>query len=175
MSNDVSNDVIQPVAPPRRSWLPQLKSRWWTALLGLSLMINLLIGGMVLGRLSGHGNMERLAGVSYVQLIPRRFLQELPRERRKELMEIIQRNRPDLRNLREASEASSVKLADVLDKEDFSLDDVRGTIREFTTGTESLAAKGGDVVVDIVAKLTPEERKTLAIAIRERGKGRKKK
>ena len=174
----MSNDLIPPLATPRRSRLPQLKSRWWTLLLGLSLMVNLLIGGMVVGRLSGRGDMERLAGVSYVQLIPRRFLQELPRERRKEMMEIIRQNRPDLRNLREASEASSVKLADVLEKENFSLDDVRGTIREFTTGTESLAAKGGDVVVDIVAKLTPEERKTLATAIRERGergKGRKKK
>ena len=174
----MSNDLIPPLVPLRRSWLPKLKSRWWTLLLGLSLMVNLLIGGMVVGRLSGRGDMERLAGVSYVQLIPRRFLQELPRERRKEMMEIIRQNRPDLRNLREASEASSVKLADVLEKENFSLDDVRGTIREFTTGTESLAAKGGDVVVDIVAKLTPEERKTLATAIRERGergKGRKKK
>ncbi len=171
----MSNDLIPPLAPLRRSWLPKLNSRWWTVLLGLSLMVNLLIGGMVVGRLSGRGDMERLAGVSYVQLIPRRFLQELPRERRKEMMEIIRQNRPDLRNLREASEASSVKLADVLEKENFSLDDVRGTIREFTTGTESLAAKGGDVVVDIVAKLTPQERKTLATAIRERGKGRKKK
>ncbi len=171
----MSNDLIPPTAVSRRTWLPQLKSRWWTLLLGLSLMVNLLIGGMVVGRLSGRGDMERLAGVSYVQLIPRRFLQELPRERRKEMMEIIRQNRPGLKNLREASEASSVKLADVLEKENFSLDEVRGTIREFATGTESLAAKGGDVVVDIVAKLTPEERKTLATAIRERGKGRKKK
>jgi Heavy-metal resistance len=169
----MSNDLTPPLAPARR-WLPQLKSRWWTLLLGLSLMVNLLIGGMVLGRLSGHRDMERLAGVSYVQLIPRRFLQELPGERRKEMMEIIRLNRPDLRNLREATEANSVKLADVLEKPNFSLDEVRATIREFATGTESLAAKGGDVVVDIVAKLTPEERKNLASTIRERGRGRKK-
>jgi Heavy-metal resistance len=138
----MTTDLTPPTSSPRRSWLPKLKSRWWTMLLGVSLMLNLLVGGMIVGRLSGHGDVERLAGVSYVQLIPRRFLQELPHDRRKEMMEIIRQNRPDLRNLREASEASSVKLADVLDKDAFSLDEVRATIREFSTGTESPCGQG---------------------------------
>ena len=172
----MTTDMTPPNITQRRNWLPHLKSRWWTLLLGLSLMANLLVGGMVLGVVS-KGGPERLAGVSYVQLIPRRFLQELPHERRKALMDIIRQNRPDFRNLREASEASSIKLADVLDKPNFSLDEVRQTVRDFATGTESLAAKGGEVVVDIVSKLTAEERKTLASEIRERaakGRGKKK-
>lgn len=160
---------------PRRAWLPRFNSRWWTALLGASLMLNLLIGGMAIGRFAGGRNMERLAGVSYVQLVPRRFLQDLPRERRHELMEVLRQNRPELRSLREASEANSIKLADVLEKEPFALEDVSRTVRDFATGTESLAARGGDVVVQIVAKLTPSERKALALAIRERAKGSKKK
>jgi hypothetical protein len=41
-------------------------------------------------------------------------------------------------------------------------------VSAFTTGTESLAAKGGDVVVKIVSQLTPEERKILAQTIRQR-------
>ena len=157
--------------------LPRLTSRWWTALLCLSLMLNLLVGGLALGRRFGEGQVERLAGASYIQLIPRKFLQELPRDRRQILMEIVRQNRPDLRNLRSASEANSTKLADVLEKQPFVIDDVRSTVRDFATGTQSLAARGGDVVFEIVQQLTPEERSTLAQAIRDRAekaKGRKK-
>jgi hypothetical protein len=91
-------------------------------------------------------------------------------------MQIVRDNRDELRNLREASEGASLKLADVLDKENFSIDEVRQTVTAFSTGTESLAARGGEVVVKIVSQLTPEERKRLATAIRDRdAKGNKRK
>lgn len=153
---------------PSKSWLPQLKSKWWTALLGLSLMANLLVGGVLLGGFFGKNRMERLAGVSYVQLIPRNFFRDLPNERRQQLMQIVRDNRDALRELRQTSEASSLKLAEALEQPSFSIEEVQKTVAAFTTGTESLAAKGGDVVVKIVAQLTPEERKVLAQAIRER-------
>lgn len=153
---------------PTRTWLPQLRSKWWTALLGLSLMVNLLVGGVLLGGFFGKHRMERMAGVSYVQLIPRNFFRELPQERRQQLMQIVRDNREALRELRNTSEASSLKLADALEQPSFSIEDVQKTVSAFTTGTESLAAKGGDVVVKIVAQLTPEERKILAQTIRER-------
>jgi uncharacterized membrane protein len=151
-----------------KSWLPQLRSKWWAALLGLSLMANLLVGGVLLGGIFGKHRMERLAGVSYVQLIPRNFFRDLPSERRQQLMQIVRDNRDALRELRETSEASSLKLADVLEQPTFSIDEVQKTVSAFTTGTESLAAKGGDVVVKIVSQLTPEERKMLAQSIRDR-------
>jgi uncharacterized membrane protein len=153
---------------PMKSWLPQLRSKWWTALLGLSLMANLLVGGVLLGGFFGKHRMERLAGVSYVQLIPRNFFRELPGERRQQLMQIVRDSRDDLRMLRETSESSSLKLAEVLEQPAFSIEEVQKSVAAFTTGTESLAAKGGDVVVKIVAQLTPEERKVLARSIRER-------
>jgi uncharacterized membrane protein len=153
---------------PARTWLPQLKSKWWTALLGLSLMANLLVGGVMLGGFFGKHRMERLAGVSYIQLIPRNFFRELPKERRQQLMQIVKDNRDTLRDLRENSEASGLKLAEALEQPTFSIEDVKKTVLAFTTGTESLAARGGDVVVQIVAQLTPEERKVLAQTIRER-------
>ena len=160
---------------PKTRWqLPTLKSSWWTALLGLSLMLNLLIGGMAIGRHFRDGPNDRLMGVSYVQLIPRRFIQELPKQRRKALMDIIHQHRPDLRNLRNESESNGQKLADVLENQNFNIEDVRSTVKDFATGTESLAARGGDVVVQIVQQLTAEERKTLAQTIRDRaGKNRK--
>jgi len=153
-------------------WLPALRSRWWTVLLGLSLMLNLAIGGMIAGSVMEHGPRERLMGASYVQLIPRRFFHDLPRERRKELMDIVHNNRPDLRVLRDAAGQTSLKLADALAASDYKEEEVAKVIAEFSTGTQSLAARGGTVVLDIVRLLTPEERQALAAAIRERGKRR---
>lgn len=162
-----------PLAQPK-SWLPQLRSRWWTALLGVSLMLNLLVGGILLGnRISGSRDM-RLSGASYVQLIPRSFFRELPNERRKQLMQIVRDNRDDLRSLRKQYEGSSLILAELLEKADFTPEELRQSVATFTTGTESLAARGGEVVVRIVSQLTPEERKLLAQAIRKRDEAGKK-
>jgi uncharacterized membrane protein len=164
------------VETPRSSWIPRLTSRKWTVLLALSLMANLLIGGMIAGSMMRGSRADRMMGASYVQLIPRSFLRELPGDRRQALMEILRNSRNDLRDLRKQHENSSLLLADALEKETFSTDEARSTINTFAKSTESLAARGGDVVMEIVSALTPEERKTLAQEIRkraERGKRRK--
>jgi uncharacterized membrane protein len=161
-------DTSLPPATPRFSWLPQLRSRWWTVVLGASLMLNLLVVGNVAGSFVRGAPYERMMGASYVQLVPRGFFRQLPAERRKELMQIVRDNRDDLRALRQQFEGTSVKLADALEKDAFSMDEVRATVTAFSTGTESLAARGGDVVVKIVTALTPEERKLLASSIRQR-------
>jgi hypothetical protein len=169
-------DAPSPDTSPRglARFLPQLRSRWWSALLIGSLMLNLLVGGIAIGNFAMNGPPDRLMGASYVQLIPRRFLQELPRERRRELMEIVRNNRADLRALRKASEDSALKLAEALEKDAYTEADAMAVITAFSTGSESLAAKGGAVVLDIIRKLTPDERKLLATSIRERGERRKR-
>jgi uncharacterized membrane protein len=156
------------------NWLPQLRSRWWTALLGLSLMLNLLVVGIMFGDKWGGGRMERLAGASYVQLIPRSFFRNLSDDRRKELMQIVRESRDDLRGLRSQFEGTGLKLADVLEKDAYAPEELRQTVLAFSTGTESLAARGGDVVIKIVSQLTPDERKLLAQAIRQRNASGKK-
>ena len=167
---------VPPVAEPRRYWLPQLKSRWWTLLLGLSLMVNLLIGGLAIGFRMGDGPVERIAGITYIQLIPRSFLWGLPHERRHELMEIVRSRSEELRDLRMKSQNAPLKLAEALEMETYDPATVRAAVDAFTTGSESLAAGGGNVVIEIVSKLTPEERKLLAASIRERAErgGRRK-
>lgn len=155
-------------APERKNWLPQLRSRWWTALLGLSLMLNLLIAGMYLGFGFSGNSADRIVRSSYVQMIPRKFLADLPRERRRELMRIVRSRAQDLRALRENSDASPLKLAAALEKETVDPVEIRAAVDAFTTGSESLAAAGGEIVMEIVGKLTPEERKLLAAAIRDR-------
>jgi uncharacterized membrane protein len=156
------------LTPPKRHWLPHLRSRWWTLLLGLSLMVNFLILGLAIGFGFDERRAERITGASYIQLIPRDFLRTLPRERRVELMGIVHDRSHELRDLRKNSQSSPLKLADALEKEGGTDADIKAAIDAFTTGSESLAAGGGTVVMEIVSKLTPEERKTLAASIRER-------
>lgn len=154
--------------PAARRWLPQLRSPWWTVLLGLSLMLNLLVAGVVLGHRFVDGPPDRLIGASYVQLVPRRFLAELPRDRRRELMELVRNNRDSLRQLRGQSEAVGLKLADVLVAEPFDIARVQSTVDEFAASSQGLAAKGGAIVTEMVSRLTPDERELLADAIRDR-------
>jgi uncharacterized membrane protein len=158
----------------RFNWLPQLRSRWWSVLLGLSLMLNFLVGGIMFGDKWGGGRMERLAGASYVQLIPRSFFRDLSHDRRNELMQIVRESRDDLRGLRTQFEGTGLKLAEVLEKDTYSAEELKQTVLAFSTGTESLAARGGDVVIKIVSQLTPDERKLLAQAIRQRNASGKK-
>ena len=99
--------------------LPPLRSRLWTLVLGLSLMLNLLVFGVVAGHFAKRENTDRLVGASYVQLIPRQFLRELSRERRREVMEIVKSYRPDLRALRLASEETASALAAAIDQETY--------------------------------------------------------
>ncbi len=167
-----------PPEPAKRQWLPRLRSRWWTLLLGLSLMANLLVGGLAIGHFASGGAPERIAGITYIQLIPRSFFHELSFERRREFMKLIRERSKDLRNLRDAANAAPVKLADALELPVFDLAAIQTAVYGFTTGSGSLAASGGNLVTEIVGKLTPEERKLLAAAIRERAENldrRKKK
>ncbi len=72
-----------------RYW-PAQGSRWWSALLIASLALNLFIGGAIATRFFTHGGPQRFIGASYTQLIPRGFFAEMPRDRRRVLLDILQ-------------------------------------------------------------------------------------
>jgi uncharacterized membrane protein len=150
------------------------RSRWWQALLIGSLALNLLVGGAVVTRMVTHGGADRLTGASYTQLIPRRFFTELPRERRRVLLDILKKYRDDFRGDREASGQVAVKLADAIVVEPYDVEKVKLVVNEFASQNGKLAARGGDAALDILSVLTPEERQFLATAIRDRA-GKKKK
>ncbi len=159
-----------------RYW-PARGSRWWSALLIGSLAINLFIGGAVATRIIRHDGPERFIGASYTQLIPRRFFAELPGERRRVLLDILKQYRKDFRADREGSEAAAAKLADALLIKPYDVEKVKLVVNEFAGQTGKLAARGGDAALDIIALLSPDERKILAETIRDRaswGKDKKK-
>ena len=149
------------------------RSKWWQALLIGSLALNLLVGGAVVTRMVTHGGPDRLMGVSYTQLIPRRFFAEMPRERRKVLLDILKKYRDDFRGDRDASGQDAVKLAEAIVIEPYDIEKVKLVVNEFTNQNGKLAARGGDAALDILSVLTPEERQLLASAIRDRASKKK--
>lgn len=147
---------------------PTSRSKWWKALLIASLALNLLIGGAVATRFFVRGPADRIMGASYTQLIPRRFFAEMPRDRRRVLLDILKNYRDDFRDGREASAEVAAKLADVISAEPYDVANMKTVVAEFVGQNNNLASRGGDAVMDILAALTPEERQILAKVIRDR-------
>jgi uncharacterized membrane protein len=161
----IDNQVSAPMLV--RNSIPQLHSRWWTALLVLSLGANLLVAGLV----AGHAFMAPPGGMAapgFGQLVPRKFFGDLPRDRRRELLSVIHDNRDDFQAMRDQVQATALKLADVLSEPNYDREKVQTVVNDFTTGANSLAARGGSVSMALFDKLTPEERILLAGEIRER-------
>jgi hypothetical protein len=142
------------------SRIPQLQSRWWTLVLALSLMVNLLIAGAVIGhRFRPHRD-------DMMQFIPHNFIASLSNQRRGEIIDILRNSKDQLKSMRDASDATALKLADALQNYDAA--NVKSIIDSYTTGSTSFAAKRGQIFNDMITKLTAEERQALALAIKER-------
>jgi uncharacterized membrane protein len=153
---------------PKRRLIPELRSPWWSGLLVVSLMANLLVGGVVIGSKMRRGGGPFATMENRAQLLPRNFFAELPRERRRALMSVFEAKRNQLMRERVAADAVTLKFADALGEQNASAEKLKSVVDEFTLGTASIAKQGNEIVLDVVAKLTPEERTILAKIIRER-------
>ncbi len=152
------------------------RSKWWLVLLVVSLALNLLVGGAMLARGLTRESPERLMGTSYTQLIPRGFFREIPRERRREILDILKKYRKEFQADRDTTEDVAAKFGEALGAEPYSAENVNAVVAEFAEKSRNLAARGGAAALEIIGTLTPEERRILAKAIRERaarGKGKK--
>jgi hypothetical protein len=151
-----------------KRFLPLLDRPLWRALFAASIMLNLLIGGVMLGNTYGSGRFDRIYSPSIVQVVPRQFIQALPRQRRLELLRGVRPGMEDLRKIRQGTSESVLALARELENDTGSLAGVRTALQNYATGAESAASKGVDVVIGLIEKLSPEERKSMAAAIRDR-------
>ncbi|MDE2445756.1 MAG: periplasmic heavy metal sensor [Alphaproteobacteria bacterium] len=151
-------------------YLPELRSRWWSALLVASLMANLLVVGAVIGsRIHDRGEHGRgRFAEDGTQLLPRKFFGDLPGARRREFMELLRNRNDQFAKNREDANALTLKFADVLEQPDYDALKAKAAADEVVSGPVSFAAQGEALVLDIVGKLSPDERKLLAAAIRER-------
>lgn len=153
---------------PKYRFIPELRSRWWTGLLVISLMANLLVGGVILGSKIKRGPGPFAFLENRAQLLPRNFFAELPRERRRELMGVFEAKRDQVLKVRMAADAVTLKYADILDQQDFESAKLKSVVDEFTQGSASVASQANSLIMDVVSKLTLEERGKLAELIRDR-------
>jgi uncharacterized membrane protein len=160
--------------PPKRRFIPELRSPWWTALLVLSLMANLVVAGAAIGAKMKGGGWQLALLENRAQLLPRKFFAELPRDRRRELMEVFKAKKDEFVQGREAADAVTLKFADLLEQPDFDQTKIKAVVDDFTSGSTSFATQAEAVIMDIAAKLTPDERKKLAADIRDRAARRSK-
>lgn len=153
------------------SRFPQMRSRWWSVLLAVSLLANLLVAGVIIGHGVRSGQPDR---GGYFQLLPRKFFSELPRQRRFELMGVLKDGFDGMKGLRDQADITSLQIADALEKQPFDPAAVQQAVTDFATGRQGLATQGSNVITNLVSKLTADERAQLAASIRERDQQHKK-
>ncbi len=161
----MSDDAPDPVALPVTRW------NWWRIVLVVSLAMNLLVGGAVVSSFFMHERMQRFGGISGVQLIPRHFLGALPKERRSELLAVFREHAGTIKNERQASREIAANLAVALEAEPYDEAKVRAVAQAFGVTGNSVIAHGVEAAMELIARLTPGERKLLAEHIRQRGDG----
>jgi uncharacterized membrane protein len=170
------SEAGEPVASPAGGRFSSTRPRrWWMVLLIVSLAFNLLIGAAALTRLFIKERTERVTGSSYIQLVPRKFLSDLPQPRRHELLAIFQQHRDEFREGRRMARDSAARLADALAAEPYDAAKVKSVADEFANAGTGMIAQGVEAAMEVVGKLTPAERGQLAQRIRERAQsGRSK-
>lgn len=145
--------------------------RWWRVVLVASLALNCLMIGAVASRWYTHDRMERFTGASYTQLLPRRFMADLPAERRKELMAVLGGHRKDFSSGRSLVRKAAMSISDALEREPYDPKLVDEAIAAFNGEAFGLFEKGGSVAREVLSRLAPDERKLLAKRLRERATG----
>jgi uncharacterized membrane protein len=146
-------------------------------LLIASLAVNLLIAGAAGMRYFYPERLERWSGASFTQLLPRRFLSDLPDDRRREFLDLLKSRREVFRQSRSGMRDAALRFAEALERNPYDEGQATQAIQDFTKLSTEMVDSGTLVTVQIVQKLTPEERLKLAQQVRdrvERMRGRRK-
>lgn len=159
------------IATPSSSSRP---ARWWMIVLVISLALNVATLAAIGARAFVNERIERLVGPSYTQLVPRRFLSDISKERRNELRQILSGYRGTFRDSREGLRVAALELARLLETSPSDEAAITAKIDGFATAGSAILADGAKLAKDMVAKLNPDERKLLGQRIRERAETKRK-
>jgi uncharacterized membrane protein len=152
---------------PKQSWF-RTWPHWTMFVLVASLAVNLLIAGAAGMRYFYPDRLERWSGASFTQLLPRRFLSDLPEDRRREFLDMLKSRREVFRESRAGMRDVALRFADALEGNPYDEARVTQAVRDFTKLSTQMVDSGTLVTLQIVQKLTPEERRQLAQQVRER-------
>ena len=165
---------------PRKTW-----ARWKSILLIVSLGINLAIAGAIVAhKFFGHDHRKhyraRISGPGYTQILPRKFFFDISRDRRKELVTDLKKNRKEFRQLRKDLRAVAIGVADALAADPYDAEATKKALAAYEAQANGMVGKGKSIAIEFFAKLTPEERKLIAKRIRDKAtpskrKGKRKK
>ena len=152
---------------PKLSWF-QTWPHWTMFLLVASLAVNLAIGAAAGMRYFYPERLERWSGASFTQLLPRRFLSDLPDDRRREFLNELKSRREVFRQSRAGMRAAALRFAAALERDPYDEAEVDAAVQEFTKLSTDMVDSGTQVTLNIVRKLSPEERALLAEHVRDR-------
>lgn len=141
---------------------------WTKFLLVASLAVNLLIAGALGMRYFYPERMERWSGASFTQLLPRKFMSDLPEERRREFLDLLKSRRDTFRESRADMRDVALRFAEALERNPYDEAQVAAAVQDFTRLSTQMVDSGTLVTLQIVQKLTPEERILLAQHVRDR-------
>ncbi len=147
-----------------------MHNKWLIGALTVSVVVNLLLAGFVVGRMSGDFGFR--GGIGAAPKMPQlRFLQE---ERRREVTQGLETRkalRPILRELRRSQGNIRAAFA----AEPFDQEALSDALAEFRRRLEESQALSHGKLVAVAARLTPDERRRLATTLdRRRGQPDKK-
>ncbi len=131
-----------------------MRSKWLIGALAVSVVLNLLLAGFVVGRMSGDFGIR--SGIGPVPQL--KFLQE---DRRREVFQGLETRRamrPKLRKLRSAQRDMRAALI----SEPFEEEALSETLAEFRRRLDESQALSHQRLVAVVSRLTPDERRKLA-------------
>lgn len=154
-------------APDSGSPSPR-RRRWLVPLLIASVAVNLVIVGAAVSEQVWPDHDGRKSSHRSADLMPRSFFRALDDTRREELVEVFRARKTEWREERGALRDAAAALADALEREPFDAPQAQSAIADHAARSHQLVDLGAAVAADLIEALTPEERRDLARAIRQR-------
>ena len=150
--------------------------RWLGAGLVLSLAINAFIVGVIATKAIKFRDLRRPGPPPLVDALgdSRRMISAVPKERRKELRKVVRSYRPQLKPHRDALATARGTLIEVLRVEPTDQTKLAAALGAIQDARFAMRETGRSLLTDVVASMTPAERKQLADRL-DRSKRKKKK
>jgi uncharacterized membrane protein len=150
--------------------------RWLGIALVLSLAINAFIVGTIATRIIDIRSFRRPNPPPVVDALAdsNRLLRGVHKERRDELRRIVRDYRPKLKPHRDALDEARNALADAVAADPFDLPRVEAALKAIQDVRADMRDTGRGLTIDLIAAMTPTERKELAERMDRRKKTRTK-